>query len=173
MELNFVPNSTIYVIDTSGLIKLESTFIPNTPVFSAVWEEIEDMITEKVFVTIDFVEDEINSYAGKQNYLQIWVKKFKKHFVVPTDAETMKEAKVIVNQEYNTGFLDKKKQAEGKEEADPYLIAYCKAHKCTLITNESKEKPNKIPKVAEKYGVNCINIYEFMEQRGLKMQRKR
>ncbi len=36
---------------------------------------------------------------------------------------------------------------EGKGEADPYLIAYCKVNSFTLITNESKVKPNKIPAV--------------------------
>lgn len=69
------------------------------------------------------------------------------------------------------GFFDAKKQAEGKEEADPYLIAFCKAHNYTLVTNESETKPNKIPAVAKKNGVICINIYDFLQQRGMKMQR--
>jgi len=42
MQLEFNQDETIYVIDTSGLIMLESTFKPDNPVFSAIWEEIED-----------------------------------------------------------------------------------------------------------------------------------
>ena len=37
------------------------------------------------FRTIDFVEAEINGYEGKEDFLKIWVKKWKKHLVVVTD----------------------------------------------------------------------------------------
>ncbi|NLA49421.1 MAG: DUF4411 family protein, partial [Bacteroidales bacterium] len=72
-----------------------------------------------------------------------------------------------------TGFLTPNKQAEGKEEADPYLIGYCKVHNYVLITDENKLKPNRIPAVAHKNGVKCIDIYEFLQERGLRMERKR
>lgn len=65
--------------------------------------------------------------------------------MVETDAASFIAAIPIINAEYNTGFFDAKKQAEGKEEADPYLIGYCKVHNCVLITDESKTKHNKIP----------------------------
>ena len=42
MEFEFNHGKPIYVIDTSGLIILESTFKYNNPVFKAIWEEIED-----------------------------------------------------------------------------------------------------------------------------------
>ncbi len=42
---------------------------------------------------------------------------------------------------FHTGFLDRKKQAQGKEEADPYLLGYCQTHGYTLITDESRFKP--------------------------------
>jgi hypothetical protein len=171
MELNFNENSIVYVIDTSALIKLEVTFPPDNEVFIDLWEEIIDLIKLKQFITIDFVEDEINNYEGKEVYLKNWVKKYKKHLVVETDIDTFNFAKSIINQEYTTGFFDAKKQAEGKEEADPYLIAFCKVHNYTLVTNESETKPNKIPAVAKKNGVKCINIYNFLQQRGMKMQR--
>ncbi len=171
MELNFNENSIVYVIDTSALIKLEATFPPENEVFVALWEEIIDLIKSKQFITIDFVEDEINNYEGKEVYLKNWIKKYKKHLIVETDIETFNQAKPIINQEYSTGFFDAKKLAEGKEEADPYLIAFCKVHNYTLVTNESETKPNKIPAVAKKNGVNCINIYDFLQQRGMKMQR--
>jgi hypothetical protein len=93
--------------------------------------------------------------------------------IVVTDAESINMAIPIVNEEYRSGFFDAKKQAEGKEEADPYLIGYCKVHNCTLITNESKLKPNKIPGVSKKNGVKCIDINDFLTERELKMERKK
>ena len=63
--------------------------------------------------------------------------------------------------------------AEGQEEADPYLIAYCKVNSFVLITNENKNKPNKIPGVSMKHNVRCIDIYDFFVERELKMERKK
>ena len=173
MQSLFDQEDVLYVIDTNGLIILESTFKRDNPVFTAIWEEIEDLIILGSFKTIDFVEEEINSYQGKEDFLKAWIKKWKKHLVVSTDAESINAAIPIINEEYNTGFFNSKKQAEGKEEADPYLIGYCKVHKCVLITNESKVKPNKIPAVAKKNGVSCIDINDFLHDRGLRMERKK
>lgn len=173
MKLDFNEGSTVYVIDTSGLIILESTFKYDNPVFAAIWEEIEELIRQDRFKTIDFVEEEINSYEGKQDFLKNWVKKWKKLLVVDTDAASINAAIPIINDEYKSGFFDAKKQAEGKEEADPYLIAYCKTHNCVLITNESKVKPNKIPGVSAKNKVRCIDINDFLVERELKMERKK
>lgn len=77
MQLDFNQGNIIYVIDTSGLIMLESTFKYDNPVFNAIWEEIEELIKQGCFKTIDFVEDEINSYEGKQDFLKKWVQKWK------------------------------------------------------------------------------------------------
>lgn len=172
IQLDFNHGKTTYIIDTSALINLESTFKYDNEVFKAIWEEIEEMILQGTFKTIDFVEEEINSYEGKEDFLKNWVKKWKKHFVVSTDIESINATIPIVNAEYSTGFFDAKKQAEGKEEADPYLIGYCKVHNCVLITNENKVKPNKIPAVSEKNGVRCIDLNDFLKERGLRMQRK-
>lgn len=171
MQLDFDQGNPIYVIDTSGLIMLESTFKFDNPIFKAIWDEIEELIGQGKFITIDFVEDEINSYEGKQDFLKNWIKKWKRILVVKTDAASINAAIPIVNEEFSTGFFDAKKQAEGKEEADPYLIGYCKIHSCVLITNESQTKPNKIPAVAKKNGVKCIDINIFLIERGLRMVR--
>lgn len=169
----FSGGNRIYVIDTSGLIMLDVTFKRDNPVFTAIWEEIEDLINQECFRTIDFVEEELKRYEGKQDFLKTWVKKWKKNLVAKTDAESIKAAIPIINTEYNSGFFDPKKLAEGTEEADSYLIGYCKVHNCVLITNESKVKPNKIPTVATKNGVICIDMNDFLVERGLRMQRKK
>lgn len=169
----FSTANQVYIIDTSGLLRLDFTFKREIPVFTAIWEEIEDLIAQDSFKTIDFVEQEINNYEGKEEFLKQWVKKWKKRLVVDTDIASYNAAIPIINTEYGTGFFDAKKQAAGIEEADPYLIGYCKVHSCTLITDESKTKSNKIPAVAEKNGVRCIDITDFLNERGLRMERKK
>lgn len=174
MKLAFDDKDSItYVIDTSGLIMLESTFKYYNTVFKAIWEEIEELIINGRFRTIDFVEEEINRYQGEKDFLKKWVKKWKHKLVFQTDTETFNAAIPIINAEYNTGFFDAKKLASGQEEADPYLIAYCRVNNYTLITNENKNKPNKIPGVSAKNGVKCIDIYDFLTERELKMERKK
>jgi len=173
MQIDFYTGETVYLIDTSGLIMLESTFKYDNPVFSAIWEEIEDLISVGHFKTIDFVEEEINSYEGKEEFLKNWIKKWKKHFVVETDTESINASIPIINEEYSSGFFNARKQAEGKEEADPYLLGYCKVYGCVLITSESKTKPNKIPAIAKKNGVRSIDINDFLLERELKMERKK
>ena len=173
MELDFNQGNTKYLIDTSGLIYLEYTFKYDNPVFSAIWEEIEELIQQGSFKTIDFVEDEINNYEEKEDFLKIWVKKWKRLFVVETDVAIINASRPIINEEYQSGFFNASKQAEGREEADPFLIGYCIVHKYVLITNESKTKSNKIPAIAAKYKVKCIDINDFMIKRGLRMERKK
>ena len=163
----------IYVIDTSALITLDYTFPKHNKAFAAIWDEIEDLMFHGQFRTLNYVEEEINSYEGCHTFLQEWIREWKKKLVVETDADCYNEAIPIISAEYSTGFFDAKKQAEGKEEADPYLIAYCKIHKYILITAENKVKPNKIPAVAKKHGVVCIDVNDFLNERGLKMERRK
>jgi len=41
-----------------------------------------------------------------------------------------------------------------------------------LITDENKTKPNKIPAVAKRNGIECIDVNDFMVERELKIHRK-
>lgn len=125
------------------------------------------------FKTLNVVEDEINNYEGEHTFLKKWIQECKKDLIVEVDEDCFNAAIPIINAEYNTGFFDPKKQAEGKEEADPYLIAYCKVNGYTLITNESKVKPNKIPAVAKRNGVICIDVNDFLVERDLRMEKRK
>ncbi|AMS27751.1 hypothetical protein AEM51_12705 [Bacteroidetes bacterium UKL13-3] len=100
MQLDFNQGNCIYVIDTSALIILDFTFNYDNPVFKAIWEEVEDLISQGHFKTINFVEDEINSYEGKQDFLKKWVKKWRKHLVIEVDSATMNATIPIINEEY-------------------------------------------------------------------------
>lgn len=168
-------NQTVYVIDSSALINLKNKFDYDNNVFKAIWEEIEELIQNDALITIDFVEKEIiEDYLGNQDFLIKWIKKFKRKrkFVKKIDEDVINEAIPIINNEYDSGFLKKNKLADGKDEADPYLIAICKLNGYKLISDEKKFVSNKIPEVAKKNGVDCISLYEFFEERGLKMVRK-
>jgi len=97
MGFDFTTGKTVYVIDTSGLIMLDFTFKKSNPVFSAIWEEIEELIQQDLFKTIDFVEDEINSYEGKEDFLKKWLKKWKKILITPVDSQIVNAAIPIIS----------------------------------------------------------------------------
>ena len=106
----FSEGNTVYVINTSALLRLDLNFKRENLVFTAVWEEIEDLIIQGRFIIIDFVEQEINEYRGKEEiFLKDWVKKWKKHLVVETDVKSFNVSIPIINEEYNTGFLNPNK----------------------------------------------------------------
>src|SRR3990172_5665766 len=123
MSADLFTEDVYYVIDTSALIDLENIFKHDNPVFKAIWEEVENLILKDNLITLDFVEEEINSYEGDKDFLKEWIKIWnkKKKLVIVTDETIINEAIPIINQEYNTGFLNKNKLATGKDEADPYL----------------------------------------------------
>ena len=102
MSPDLFTGGTIYVIDTSALIDLEQTFKYDNPVYKAIWEEIENLIIEDTLITLDFVEEEINSYEGDREFLKEWIKnwKKKKKLINPTDETVINEAIPIINEEY-------------------------------------------------------------------------
>jgi hypothetical protein len=170
MQLSLDSNTAkVYVIDTSALIKLDADYPKHSSIFESIWKDIEELIDKGQLKTLQLVKDEIEEYQGAHTFLKEWMRDSRTKLVADLDAGCINAAKPIIAAEYNTGFFNKEKQAEGKEEADVFLIAYSKVHSCSLITNEGKLKPNKIPAVAAKNGVRCLNVAEFLAERGFRM----
>lgn len=165
------PDNKIYCCDMGILIKLDFEFSFSKKAFKAIWEDIEGMINRGEFVSCEFLEEEVNRYAGQHTFIKEWVAKYKSKFIIPNNPEILTVAAQVINENLNTGFLKKKKWESGQNEADPYLIALSKVMGCTIVTTESKDKLNKIPQVAEKYGVRSIDLYEFFDERGLAMKK--
>ena len=170
MRIQF-PDTKIYCIDMGVLIKLDSEFSYSKKAFKAIWDDLEVMIKQGELVSCEFLEEEVNRYLGQHTFIKEWVAKHKSKLLVPNNTEILVAAAQVINENLNTGFLKKKKWESGQNEADPYLIALGMVMGCTIVTTESKDKPNKIPQVAIKYGVRPIDLYEFFDERGLEMKK--
>jgi hypothetical protein len=157
-----------YCLDTSFLIYLEMNFKPDNPVFSAIWKELDDLISQGCLMTSTFVQEEIEAYQGKETYLKKWLKK-RKQIIRQMDAPSLILAQKVINEHQNTGFLKPKKWEANKNEADPYLIGLCKTHSWVLLTRESDDRVNRLPMVARSYGVEVLPFVQFLEERKLKM----
>jgi hypothetical protein len=167
MKLPFIKS---YCIDTSALIDLRRHYPKNEATFKAVWEEIETLIAEGNMITVKMVEKEIEKYQGRDDFLIKWISKHKKQLIYPMDSEIWDAGRKIM--EEHPELLDKKKMMNGEEETDPFLIALAYVKGCTIITQENKDNPNRIPSIASKYDIKCINLFEFFSTQGLSFVKK-
>jgi hypothetical protein len=59
----------------------------------------------------------------------------------------------------------KKARLQGKEVADPYLIAKAKVLNICVVTEEKlKDNAAKIPNVCQNFDVCCMNLEQFMQK---------
>ena len=155
-----------YVVDNDVLITLLTFYPKDKPTFKALWDEIENLIKQKIMFSTDVVYKEINRYRGKNDIVKKWAKSHKKSFFISPDEETWRLAQDVVKK--FPDLLDKKKLQTGEPQADPFLIALAKSEGATIITQERKDLPNRIPMIALHYKVESKDLYEFFEERKLK-----
>ena len=155
-----------YVVDNDVLITLLTFYPKDKPTFKALWDEIENLIKQKIMFSTDVVYKEINRYRGKNDIVKKWAKSRKKSFFISPDEETWRLAQDVVKK--FPELIDKKKLQTGEPQADPFLIALAKSEGAAIVTQERKELPNRIPMVALHYKVQCIDLYAFFEERKLK-----
>lgn len=154
------------VADTDVLITLMTYHPQDKLAYRAIWDEIETLIKQKNIFSTMVVYDEIIKYLGKNDQLRKWAISHKKRFFISPDQETWKFAQDIIKK--FPDLLNKKKLQTGEPDADPFLIALAKSEGATIITQERKDLPNRIPMVALHYSVKSIDLYEFFEERKLK-----
>lgn len=107
----------------------------------------------------------------KADALEQWAKKLDGILFLPPDYSVQQYYAQIVqdvtaNPQYKIfavqPFLQK---------ADPWVIAYAKAYGGRVVTFESSkplQKKPKIPDVADKFGVKCLNIWDALDELGFK-----
>lgn len=163
MKLPFGNN---YVVDTNVLITLMEYHPQDKPTYQAIWEDIENLIRDRNIFSTVVVYDEIMKYLGKNDQLKKWAKSHKSRFFRSPDQETWQLAQEIIKK--FPDLLDKKKLQTGEPDADPFLIALAESEGATIITQERKDLPNRIPMIASYYNVKSIDLYGFFEERKLK-----
>jgi len=161
-----LPFGDSYVVDNDVLITLMRYHPPDKPAYHAIWDEIESLIKQKKIFSTMVVYAEIMRYSGKDDRLKKWAISHKKRFFISPDRETWQLAQDIVKR--FPDLVDKKKLQTGEPDADPFLIALAKSEGATIITQERKDLPNRIPMVSLHYKIKSIDLYEFFEERKLK-----
>jgi len=151
-----------YCIDASSLIDLNRWYPRNMKIFFPIWGKIEDLVKNQSLISSTEVYREIKFGNDK---LVRWCVKFKNMFL-ELDEEQIRILRRI-ERKYDPQYW---KNEIGKTGAwgDPWIISISISHKSKIVTNENKIKSNRIPVIAQQFGIISLNLLEFFKEIGIK-----
>lgn len=150
----------VYCIDTSALIDLKKIYPRD--IFPSLWDNIEKLITQGRIIAPREVLKELKQYGDKNDELLKWARKHKKMFKAVDSAQLQRLQEILNNY---PAFVDANKIGP---HADPLVVSLALSANCSVITQESKTKPNRIPDICKKYNIKCLSLIEFFTERGWK-----
>lgn len=144
-----------YIIDTSSILTQKPNEIHRRKVHKSLWDNIDKYISDGIIVTCSEVEDEI-----KDDDLKKWLH-ILQCTILPIDDEIQENVIKIVNEhpkmiEFTGGT--------GSSSGDAFVIATAMKYSLIVITEENKNKKNKIPEICRSYGIDVMNITELCEK---------
>lgn len=155
----------MYLFDTSSLSQL---FYCYRDIFPSLWGKIDIAIQDGVILSVMECRLELddNPKASDEDYM--WLNNHKNIFL-KAEAEEISFIKNELFTEKNGHFqalVPKEKKLEGKESADPFLIAKAKLYNYFIVTEESeKGKPgSKIPHACQHFSIEYCNLHGFMKK---------
>lgn len=162
----------IYVLDINFFIQAHLNYYP-LDVFITFWEKIADLSKRNIIESIDKVENELYSYNGN---LQRWCRdNLQADFFKDTTSVITEYTEVIgwansMSSHYNPNAI---REFLGTNQADAWLIAYCKAdsNNRTLVTYEEsnplQKSKIKIPDACVPMGVKPIRTIPMLRELGV------
>ncbi len=150
----------IYVFDSNTLIKIFNHYYRNQ--FPSFWEKFDEYVDNGKIISVRAVKTELKN--GRDLLADFVMTN--NIFDMPTNNETDFITEIFEIENFQN-LISKKARLQGKEVADPYLIARAKILDICVVTEE-KLKPNaaKIPNVCQKFNVCCVNLEQFMKDEG-------
>ena len=142
-----------FIIDTSAMLTQKGNVMFRRSVLRSQWAALDEMVQNEEIVTCSEIKEEVQDESIKQWMIDCSMK------VLPLDEEVQAHVKTVVKT--YTDLVDFK---ANKSSGDAFLIATAMKYRLTVITNESKTSPKKIPHTCELLSIPCVNIIEFFEQ---------
>lgn len=93
--------------------------------------------------------------------LKEWIKEYKESFK-PLTKDIQDEVTKILKE--CPQIINLKKNKKSSSNADPFLIATAICENGIVVTNENKNGEFKIPKICQKYNIECINLDDFLKK---------
>ena len=159
-----------YVIDTSSLINLARWYPMDRQFFRPIWDKIENLVSSNKMVAPYEVLREIDSRSDE---LRKWAHERKEMFIHPTGDQIAFIAQI--KDAYDEDYWEREANKTGAW-ADPWIVALALHYRegsvvredVKIITEESKKKPNRIPQIASEFGIESLNVLEFLWEIGIR-----
>lgn len=149
----------IYIFDSDVLITLFRNFYRSR--FPSLWQKFDACVIDGRIISVREVMNEIES---RDDQLSKWAKQNREIFTQPSSEELAFIAEIFKVPHFQM-LVRTEERLKGKPVADPFVIAKAKIIQGCVVSNE-KRTPNaaKIPNVCDHFGVDHINLEEFMER---------
>lgn len=128
---------------------------------------MSELINDDNFRSVREVKREIQNNCPFE-HIATWVKLNHRLFRVPNEAESKFIAEIFREEQYR-GLVKRQNMLKGLPVADPFVIAAAKVHQGCVITDELLKKGGaRIPTLCRDFGIECINVEEFLSRENLK-----
>jgi len=154
--------SQVYCIDTSSLVDLKRWYPKSMKTFVLIWDKIESLIRKDILISHVEVLREIKQ--GNDELVK-WDTTNKKMFKDP-DSEQIRNFEKI-KRKYDSQYWENETRGD-RPWGDPWIIALSITMDAIIVTDESRTKPNRIPTIAQQFGINSLNLLDFFKQIGIK-----
>lgn len=151
-----------YVFDTSPFSALFKSFYRRR--FPTLWAQFDALTEQGSIVSTREVLRELEGFGLPE--LQEWLGNNRGIFSTPTAGEAAYVARIFAVPHFQQN-IELKKIYKGGLQADTFVVAKAAVIEGTVVTLE-KSAPNsaRIPNICRHFGIECINLEEFMEAEG-------
>lgn len=146
-----------YIMDTSSILSQKPGEAHNRLVYKSKWSKIENYIRERIIVTCSEVKEEV-----RDKDIQQWL--VAHHCAVLEIDDIVQEnvIKIVTENPKMIEFTGK----SGTSSGDAFLIATAMKYGLTVITEENRDSPRKIPQICKKYSIGSVNVTQLCESEG-------
>ena len=149
---------TVYCIDASSLINLKPY---RRDIFPTIWDNLEKMVKNGELISHLEVYKELE--VG-QDAIYRWCKSNKRMFKDMDECQIQKLQEV--KNQYDKTYWENE-ITKTTSWADPWIIALSICEEVIIVTDE-KNTQNKIPFIAVKFGIKCLELLDFLKEIGVK-----
>ena len=151
-----------YSFDSSALISIDQRPAATAPAF---WAALSAMAADGRAIIIGLVLDELSAKPDEV-FRRTAALRGTLAFVPSSAFRTSLLAGSL--DEVKADFPRMSRRRRGRERADAWIVAHARTTPGTIVvTEESTYKPNNIPAACRHYGIECINLEEFLRRESL------
>ena len=160
-QLKLAQMPSVFCIDASALVDLKRWYPDHMKTFTPIWKAIDQLIKRGRLISPLEVQKEIS--IGNDEIVK-WCKNNKIIFKDVDDCQIQEIQNV--QDKYDTYYWEREINKTGFW-GDPWVIALSICEEAIIVTNENKEKPNRIPAISREFNITSLQLLEFFKEIGI------